>query len=115
LGYLNKNISLPDETAARIDGAILALRSRPNVVARRLLKGAAFRESSRSADHHCAAARSPDGGTRRRRTSGQKQGEEGTTAPLRLPAALERASVAPPAKTVIKRRETARCVGVRSR
>jgi LacI family transcriptional regulator len=38
--YLNKNISLPDETAARIDGAILALRYRPNVVARRLLKGA---------------------------------------------------------------------------
>jgi len=38
--YLNKNIVLPDETAARIDGAILALRYRPNVVARRLLKGA---------------------------------------------------------------------------
>jgi LacI family transcriptional regulator len=38
--YLNKNISLPEETAARIDGAIQALRYRPNVVARRLLKGA---------------------------------------------------------------------------
>lgn len=38
--YINKNITLPDDTAARIDRAILELRYRPNVVAQRLLKGA---------------------------------------------------------------------------
>jgi LacI family transcriptional regulator, galactose operon repressor len=38
--YLNKNISLPTETAARIDRAIGDLRYHANVVAKRLLKGA---------------------------------------------------------------------------
>jgi len=38
--YLNKNITLPSETAERIDRAIRDLQYRPNVVAKRLLKGA---------------------------------------------------------------------------
>jgi LacI family transcriptional regulator len=38
--YLNKNISLPSETAARIDRAIGELQYHANVIAKRLLKGA---------------------------------------------------------------------------
>ena len=38
--YLNKNIKLPSETAARIDRAIRDLHYHANVVAKRLLKGA---------------------------------------------------------------------------
>jgi len=38
--YLNNSLRLPSETTARIDHAIRELRYRPNVLARRLLKGA---------------------------------------------------------------------------
>lgn len=38
--YLNNNLRLPIETTTRIDQAIHELRYRPNVLARRLLKGA---------------------------------------------------------------------------